>query len=260
MKNPERVAELLAELRALAENDFERHRLDVLEKDLIAPPKVEQVDETRQKFNDAIYRQTKDGHLFYNEPIHRAVWSYYNGEIPVGYHIHHVDFDKSNNQIENLVCIPQNEHMKLHKSLETQVENVCQTCGKKFFSKAKKNFCSQTCWQKSKGEIKTCAFCNQEFLAYIEGQECCCQKCAYALQTQRKKQIVRVCQNCGKEFTGRIGKFCCNKCYQQFRYRTETVERTCIVCGKTFWASKHSQGKTCSHRCAGKLSYSGKAK
>lgn len=51
MKQPERVAKLLNELRTLAENDFERHRLDVLERDLTKPPKVEIVDETHQKFN-----------------------------------------------------------------------------------------------------------------------------------------------------------------------------------------------------------------
>ena len=29
--------------------------------------------------------------------LHRCVWEYYNGEIPKGYHIHHKDNDKSNN-------------------------------------------------------------------------------------------------------------------------------------------------------------------
>ena len=48
MKNPERVDQLLAELRELADTDFERHRIDVLERDLIAPPQVEQIDDKHQ--------------------------------------------------------------------------------------------------------------------------------------------------------------------------------------------------------------------
>lgn len=43
MKQPERVAKLLNELRTLAENDFERHRLDVLERDLTKPSQVKKV-------------------------------------------------------------------------------------------------------------------------------------------------------------------------------------------------------------------------
>lgn len=45
MKNPERVTDLLAELRSLAENNFERHRINVLERDLTSLPTVEVIDE-----------------------------------------------------------------------------------------------------------------------------------------------------------------------------------------------------------------------
>ncbi len=40
MKNPERVAELLAELRSLAENNFEQHRINVLERDPTSRRKI----------------------------------------------------------------------------------------------------------------------------------------------------------------------------------------------------------------------------
>ena len=36
--------------------------------------------------------------------LHRYVWELHYGEIPEGYHIHHIDFDKSNNDISNFYC------------------------------------------------------------------------------------------------------------------------------------------------------------
>ena len=34
--------------------------------------------------------------------------------IPHGYVIHHKDFDKMNNDVDNLVCITNSEHAKIH--------------------------------------------------------------------------------------------------------------------------------------------------
>ena len=63
MKNPERVAELLAELRELAENDFECHRIDVLERDLTEPPTVEVIDDTHQKFGGFTFSTDAKNHF-----------------------------------------------------------------------------------------------------------------------------------------------------------------------------------------------------
>jgi hypothetical protein len=42
--------------------------------------------------------------------LHRHVWQAAFGPIPKGCHIHHRDADRTNNQIENLECIPSREH------------------------------------------------------------------------------------------------------------------------------------------------------
>jgi hypothetical protein len=37
--------------------------------------------------------------------VHRLVWSSFFGEIPDGYHVNHIDGDKSNNALSNLECV-----------------------------------------------------------------------------------------------------------------------------------------------------------
>ena len=39
------------------------------------------------------------------------------GEIPVGYHIHHINFNKLDNRIENLQMMTKSAHHKLHDRL-----------------------------------------------------------------------------------------------------------------------------------------------
>lgn len=50
---------------------------------------------------------------------HRLIWSTHYGEIPkddkgVSYHVHHVDGDRYNNCIENLIAISQLDHFWIH--------------------------------------------------------------------------------------------------------------------------------------------------
>ena len=55
MKFTPEVVAALEVLRAAAENDFERHRIDVLERDLHEPPKVEVIDDKHQRFADILF-------------------------------------------------------------------------------------------------------------------------------------------------------------------------------------------------------------
>lgn len=51
-------------------------------------------------------------HLTY---LHRLVWEIHNGQIPEGYQIHHIDHDKKNWQIENLMMVDRKSHWEIHK-------------------------------------------------------------------------------------------------------------------------------------------------
>lgn len=49
---------------------------------------------------------------FYTFCEHRCVWTWFNGEIPDGYVINHIDFNRSNNKIENLEAVTHAQNMK----------------------------------------------------------------------------------------------------------------------------------------------------
>lgn len=59
-------------------------------------------------------RMMKDGKRV-TVRLHRFVWEQYNGKIPNGYDIHHVNGVKTDNRIENLQLISHVEHQRLHK-------------------------------------------------------------------------------------------------------------------------------------------------
>lgn len=49
--------------------------------------------------------------------MHRDVWIYHRGIIPLGYHIHHKDRVSWNNNINNLECLSPREHAEAHRIL-----------------------------------------------------------------------------------------------------------------------------------------------
>ena len=48
---------------------------------------------------------------------HQLVWEVVNGPIPANHVIHHVNGNKSDNRIENLRCMTQAEHLRLHRGM-----------------------------------------------------------------------------------------------------------------------------------------------
>ena len=58
------------------------------------------------------YRLTKSRKV--NISLHRYVWEKEVGKIPSGYDIHHIDGDKTNNDVKNLECLSKAEHTSKH--------------------------------------------------------------------------------------------------------------------------------------------------
>ena len=272
------VKAALATLRNAAQNDFERHRLDVLEQDLTSPPTVEVIDDTHQKFNGIVYRKMKDGHFQSSSKIHRDVQKYFFGVIPDGYVIHHIDNNPANNDISNLQCITRIQHSKIHAEISGvkppphPLENyTCDYCGKKFTKQkrsAKWHFCSRKCESAymyrclENQEKRTCAYCGKEFFVNKHATaNCCCNSCAQKLRFIGHSSK-KVCPVCGKTFetiSSQDNVCCSHKCASTLMWQSKPAEyraktRQCKFCGKEFTVKKKTQS-FCSKSCATKQRY-----
>lgn len=54
-----------------------------------------------------------DGEIWHTKRIHRLVYETFVGEIPKGYHIHHIDENKQNNNLDNLKMLSSKEHLSI---------------------------------------------------------------------------------------------------------------------------------------------------
>ena len=168
--------------------------------------------------------------------MHTYVWEFYNGAIPDGFCIHHIDRNRANNDISNLELVERRAHAVYHGKLLTEEErqrrreNLTVTARPKAAE-----------WHKSDA-----------------GQEW--HKKHYANTSKAIFTAVHtaVCQNCGKEYPAHHNsKFCSNACKSNYR-RKQGVDneiRKCVICDKEFAVNKYSYAKTCSPHCAGILAH-----
>lgn len=75
---------------------------------------------------------------------HRVVWKAHHGEIPVGFHVHHVNGDGRDNRIENLELLTAAEHNRLHKTIYPTTKH-CTICGDEFTPRPTRRKAAKTC-------------------------------------------------------------------------------------------------------------------
>lgn len=152
--------------------------------------------------------------------MHVYVWEYYNGrKLPDGYVIHHIDFDKGNNTLENLRLMTASEHSRLHADGEFKGQQ-----------KAKE-------WHRSNAGRAL-----HSSNGYVTSER-------WPVRTFK-------CEQCGREFTVKTPKadlrFCCSACKSAWR-RDSGVDnevRRCVVCGREFSVNKYRKILCCSRQCA----------
>ena len=168
--------------------------------------------------------------------LHRYVWEKYHGTIKPGYDVHHIDKNKDNNDISNLICLSSHDHQHLHG-----VEKV-KNNPEWFAEFHQRGIESAPKWHAS-----------------TEGHEWHTKH--YEMMKDKlhaKKEFV--CEQCGKTFSAQDNghnRFCSNACKSKWRRNNhiDDVERTCVICGTKFSANKYSKKETCSRSCASKLSF-----
>ncbi|MFZ2189753.1 MAG: HNH endonuclease signature motif containing protein [Candidatus Magasanikiibacteriota bacterium] len=183
---------------------------------------VEIISDTTQRFNGENYWICGFYFQRHGKRLHRAVWQYHNGEIPNGFHVHHKDGNRANNDIENLELLEGKAHEAMHGEKGDRSEWISA-----MHRGAKK-------WHGSKA--------GKQF--HKEQYE---KHCREAIT----KRIDLVCAQCGKHYQGVRGKFCSNNCKSAWRreHNIDLVSFICPVCGKTKMVPKYSHGETCSRVC-----------
>ena len=75
------------------------------------------------------YQKDEDGRLRFE---HCIVWEKANGKIPLGMQIHHIDFNRENNNIQNLKLVTPIEHKRIHEGcivVDGEWHKPCAGCG-----------------------------------------------------------------------------------------------------------------------------------
>lgn len=151
---------------------------------------VQIISDTIQKFEGKSYYFC--GFYFQRKGVrlHRAVWEKHNGEIPKGYHVHHKDENRKNNEIENLELLPAGEHMSVHMSKEERreesrrhIEIAREAANKWHGSKAGREWHSKhgaDIWKDKPYYTQVCDWCGEEYqtrdIVHKTGQHFCCGK------------------------------------------------------------------------------------
>lgn len=137
----------------------------------------------KQKYYYATIKQKK-------KSLHRAVWEYHKGEIPKGYHIHHIDGNQFNNEIDNLELVKGRDHLIEH--MKKRVADNPEF----FKSLAEKGRKHAAEWHSSEEGI--------------EWHKKHAKKIGFGHKTYGKKN----CDYCGRKFTMRrkCARFCHNNC------------------------------------------------
>lgn len=108
--------------------------------------------------------------------LHRVVYEFYSGkEIPKGYHIHHKDENKDNNDFSNLALVSQSEHAKIHSKRASEIwkRPEMQEASKRGREKTK-------IWHASKEGREWHSKHQKEYIA--------------------KLHITKICPDCGRRF------------------------------------------------------------
>lgn len=171
---------------------------------------VQIISNTVQKFNGESFYLCGQYFQHKGKRLHRTVWEYHNGEIPDGYHIHHKDADRSNNQISNLELVLAEKHLSNHMNtperkaqsridIKGAIEAAREWHGTKqgaeWHSKHAKEY-----WENAPLNTYVCTYCGKEYQSKVvryKGNFFCCANHKAAFHRERLKNESKEHNICG---------------------------------------------------------------
>lgn len=160
---------------------------------------------------------------------HVWVWENNYGKRPEGFHVHHLDENKSNNSIENLRLITIFEHLSFHGLKPDNRKRAA-------------------IW------LNGIRHLTKEWHSSNEGKEWH-RKHAKEMNFGKWEANKYICERCGKYFESKKRsktKFCSNACKSANRRDSgiDDIEKSCIKCSKLFKVNKYAKKKFCSRSCS----------
>lgn len=192
--------------------------------------------EYRTYFGYQFYKQ-KDGYWTPTKSgipqAHRWVWINHNGEIPSEMIIHHIDGNKDNNEIKNLMMLSRADHMKEHCKDENEREIR----------------------RKRMNDIRPLV---HEWLRSDKGRKKQSEDAKEGWKT--RKSVQYICRGCNKEKITYQAKsdFCSDACRNRWKRHNKPnpIEIICPICQNAFTKDKSDPKKICSRSCSGKMAKS----
>lgn len=187
------------------------------------------ISDKKQSFNGVSYYLCG---LYYQNSkmaekrLHRVVWAYHYGDIPKGFHVHHKDSNKANNDISNLEALSEHDHLSHHGSSEWGRE-----LGRRYQERTK-------VWHASEEGRAW----HREHYQNMKGK--------------LHEKIDQKCSNCSESFSGIKRKgvaFCGRNCKASARRKSgiDNIPRECIKCGSVFEINRYSKTSKC-RECSGR--------
>jgi hypothetical protein len=174
--------------------------------------------ERKQSFNGVNYYLCGNYYQKNGKRLHRVVWEYHNGEIPKGYHVHHKDGNRHNNNISNLELMKAHEHESMHQSTEERksksrmnIEKAREGAirwHKSNEGRAWHSAHAKEIWEERQPTMYTCDYCGKEYKTMkfqTTGNHFCSNNCKASFRRKSGvDNVTRECEKCGKKFVNVI--------------------------------------------------------
>lgn len=161
--------------------------------------------------------------------LHVYIWEKEHGPVPKGYHVHHKDENKLNNELDNLELQTKENHAVLHGRTLTEEDR----------QKRRQNLI-----ENGMPAAKSWHGSAEGYLWHSQ----------HAKETMSKRKPIKyICSNCGKVFESRhiyghdANCFCSNKCKAAYRriQGFDNITKICEGCGNEYIANKYQKTKYC---------------
>jgi len=167
--------------------------------------------------------------------LHVYVWESNNNVVPSGFVVHHIDHDKSNNNLDNLKIICKKEHGVYHTSKLTKEQKEKRL--ESFLINALPKAAAWHSTEKGKkwhGEHSKQIWANKKEVPH----KCdCCNSVFMSKRLKNKRSV-----------------FCSNACKSAERRKSGVDNETkcCVLCNGKFETNKYASRKYCSELCRSK--------